>query len=189
MNIYIMRHGKPDTPAMPHKVSSAAFQDCLAIYNCCGIRDTSRPTRETVSLFSDFDAIVSSDLTRSLDSASLLRPQSKLIIDPMFREIESTFISIPFLTLTPKMWGTLFILLWFCGVLNYKNDFIQGKKRAKQCAQKLACLAAEHQNVLFVGHGFINTYISKALRKLGWTGPRIPSKNYWDYAVYHKNGT
>ena len=136
-----MRHGKPDTPQFPNKVNSKAFRNCLEIYNRCGILDDSRPTNATIELFREISAIVSSDLKRSIDSASLLCSQNTLIVDPLFREIEDSFISIPFLKLKPSTWGTIFILLWFCGAFKMKSAFRDGEKRAQICAGKLADLA------------------------------------------------
>ena len=182
-----MRHGEPDVPALADRVSSKEFLTCLELYKSCGILDTDKPPDSAQEMFSHFKAIVSSDLKRSIDSASLLSSGTLLTIDPMFREIEDTFIQIPYLKLTPKSWSIIFILLWFVGALDFKKAFKKGKLRAKNCAGKLVGLAEEHEKVLFVGHGFINTYIAKELKLLGWDGPKSPSKRYWGYSVYHKN--
>ena len=181
-----MRHGEPDTTMLSSKISSQEFLECLEVYKGCGILDVSKPEDTMIELFSGFKTIVSSDLKRSIDSAILLSPRNNLIIDPMFREIEDTFISIPFLKLSPRAWSNIFILLWFIGMFELKEAFRDGKTRAKNCASKLVSLAEEHGKVLFVGHGFINTYIAKELSVLGWNGPKIPSKSYWNYGVYQK---
>jgi broad specificity phosphatase PhoE len=181
-----MRHGEPEIPALPEKVNAHEFLECLKLYNTCGIVGSSRPNQDAINQFKDFPAIVSSDLKRSVESASLFSPFGSLIIDPQFREIEDSFIPIPLIKLAPKTWGDMFILLWLAGMFEFKQAFKEGRVRARDCANKLVRLAHEHGKVLFVGHGFINTYIAKELKLLGWNGPKLPSKTYWDYGLYQK---
>ena len=187
MEIYIMRHGEPNVLKLLNKINSNEFLECLKIYNTCGLLDASIPNDAMIEQFKDFGAIVTSDLKRSIDSAALISSQNSLIIDPMFREIDDSFISIPIVKLRPKTWGNIFILLWLIGMFELKKAFREGKIRARHCAEKLVRLAEEHEKVLFVGHGFINTYIARELKALGWSGPKLPSKRYWDYGVYQKS--
>jgi broad specificity phosphatase PhoE len=182
-----MRHGEPEIPRRLNKINAQEFLRCLEIYKSCGILDTSKPKDELIDLFCDFKAVVSSDLKRSIESASLLTSQNALIIDSKFREIEDSFIPIPFIKLTPRAWSNIFILLWLAGIFELKKTFREGKLRARYCAEKLIALAEEHGRVLCVGHGFMNTYIARELILLGWRGPKRPGKRYWDYGVYHKN--
>lgn len=96
------------------------------------------------------------------------------------------FFSIPLLNLTPAAWSRIFILLWFMGLLALKKGFREGRARAREGAQRLASLAEAHGKVLFVGHGFINTYIARELNLPGWHGPKMPGRRYWGYGVYRK---
>ena len=184
-----MRHGEPDISGFPDKVSANEWPTLLARYSECGIVDTEKPEHISNAMLKGCHTIVTSDLRRSIESASLLSSHHSFITDSLFREIEDAFIPIPFLTLAPKTWGNIFILLWLVGAFALKRAFREGKVRARHCAKKLADLASEHGKVLFVGHGFINAYIATELRSLGWDGPRIPSKKYWEYGVYQKNTT
>jgi len=102
MEIYIMRHGEPNVPKLLNKINSNEFLECLKIYNTCGLLDASIPNDAMIEQFKDFGAIVTSDLKRSIDSAALISSQNSLIIDPMFREIDDSFISIPIVKLRPK---------------------------------------------------------------------------------------
>ncbi|MBS3935323.1 MAG: hypothetical protein KGZ43_04045 [Sulfuritalea sp.] len=63
------------------------------------------------------------------------------------------------------------------------------RRRARQAAERLAELAEEHQNVLLVGHGFINHFIAKELQKSGWLGPSRPGKGFWGYGIYERTTT
>jgi broad specificity phosphatase PhoE len=186
MEIVIMRHGQPDVPNLPYKISSRKFAECLNLYKQCGIADNDKIATSLAEKFRNYNTIVTSDLKRSIDSAQLLSPLSTPIIDPLFREIDDSFIPIPFLKLKAMTWSKLFILLWVAGTLEFKKAFREGKLRAKLCAEKLIFLAEQHERVLFVGHGFINTYIAKELNRLDWQGPKFPSKQYWEYSIYKK---
>ncbi len=184
-----MRHGEPDVPELNGKIKASEFQDCLDIYNCCGLSGRSRPDDAVLNYFKDHEAIVASDFKRSLESASVLSHRNSIIVDPIFREVERPYVRIPFFRLRPRTWSHIYILLWFCGFLGSQSSFKEAKSRAKHCATKLTQLAEEHGKVLVVGHGFINAYIAKELRSLGWNGPGIPSKRYWEFAVYRKDAT
>lgn len=182
-----MRHGEPDIPKLPDKVSSKGFFQCLEIYKNCGLLKSSKPRNTTLAHFRDVKAIVSSDLKRSSQSAAQLASSLPLIIDPLFREVDGSLFPIPVVKLAPKTWGNIYIILWLAGLFELNTSFREGKMRAKDCARKLIRLAEEHEKVLFVGHGFINKYIANELRLQGWKGPKLPSKGYWDYGVYEKN--
>jgi hypothetical protein len=69
------------------------------------------------------------------------------------------------------------------------ESFTNAKNRAKEAAIRLIQLAEEHQSVLPVGHGFINHFIAKEIRKRGWYGPSKPGKAYWEYGVFEKATT
>ena len=184
-----MRHGEPDVPELNGKIKASEFQDCLDIYNRCGLSERSRPDDAVLNFLKNHEAIVASDFKRSLESASVLSHRDSIIIDPMFREVERPYVQIPFFRLHPRTWSTIYILLWLLGFLNSASSFKEAKSRAKHCATKLIQLAEEHGKVLVVGHGFINAYIAKELRSLGWNGPGIPSKRYWEFGVYRKDMT
>jgi len=187
MEIAIMRHGEPEIPKLPDKVSSKEFFQCLEIYKDCGLLQGSCPHETALAQLRDVKAIVASDLKRSSQSAAQLAAGQPLIIDPLFREIDASVFPIPIVKLSPKTWGNIYIALWLAGVFEFIQSFRDGKKRARDCANKLVSLAAKHDKVLFVGHGFINTYIANELRSRGWKGPKLPGKGYWDYGTYYKS--
>lgn len=181
----MMRHGEPDVPKLADiRIRSGEFAQCLKIYNDSGISSASTPEDTVVDQFKTFSAVVSSDLKRSIDSALYLCQKQALIVDPLFREIEGAYLNIPFFRFAPKTWGNIFILMWLLGLFELKGSFKAGKARARLCAEKLMDLAEAHDKVLFVGHGFINTYIAKELVSLGWDGPKRANTRYWGYGVY-----
>lgn len=56
------------------------------------------------------------------------------------------------------------------------------------CSERLAELASEHGTVLLVGHGSLNWFIARHLKKMGWSGPNKSPRKYWTFAVYSDLG-
>ncbi len=57
--------------------------------------------------------------------------------------------------------------LWLFSFSKNGEFFKQAKNRARLAAEKLIALAQTHHDVLLVGHGFINHFIAKELKKRG----------------------
>ncbi len=50
---------------------------------------------------------------------------------------------------------------------------------------KLIEIAEKHESILFVGHGFINHFIAKELKRRGWTGPKKSPREHWEFSTYN----
>ena len=187
MKIILMRHGQVAVPEFNQRIPASQFQNCLELYDRCGIVEDDWPSNETKSALRGCALVISSDLRRAIESATRITPAAEQIRDPLFREVTHPYINIPWLRLHPQTWGKLFIALWWLGLLGGLRAFREAKHRARQCAQRLEHWAEKHHTVLLVGHGFMNTYIAKELLLLGWAGPGMPSKNYWEFGVYQKH--
>lgn len=74
------------------------------------------------------------------------------------------------------VWIVLVRVLWVLGFSRNGESLRNAKKRANHAAARLVELAEEHQQILLVGHGFINYFIAKELRKRGWSGPSRPGR-------------
>ena len=90
------------------------------------------------------------------------------------------------LKLSPKFWAVFFRALWLFGYSNSSESYKEAKARATESAAKLAELAEEYKEVLFVGHGVYNRLLSKQLIATGWSGSKEPSSKYWGFSVYKK---
>lgn len=184
MRICLIRHGEPLLPQLPDRIRAREFPACMEIYDASGIRTDSRPARQYKQELAEYSTIICSDLPRSIESALQFCDQQDLTVSPEFREVEQGYLSIPWLSLSPQHWAKIFILLWLLGAFRYKYTFRQARKRAQRCAQKLIELAQSKGAVMLVGHGFMNTYIARELRAMGWSGPKQPGKGYWQFGIY-----
>ncbi|MFH1811273.1 MAG: hypothetical protein ABIJ09_21215, partial [Pseudomonadota bacterium] len=106
------------------------------------------------------------------------------IVDQVFREADLPTPTQRRLALGPHTWGAISRVLWLSGRNLDAEPVEVARGRARQGALLLAQAAAEHGTVLLAGHGFINILIARELRRQGWRGPRIPTRRYWDHAIY-----
>jgi broad specificity phosphatase PhoE len=188
MSISIMRHGEPDFPPFSQRINSHQFEEFWDLYNQSGLSSLSRPKNSLLGLFQRCEAVVASDLKRSLESATFFTEHSSMIVNPLFREVDRPYFHVPFVRLKAKSWAYLFIVFWLLGVMDGLNTFKEARIRARTCARELAKYSERFGHVLLVGHGYMNTYIRKELVKAGWSGPNLLHAEYWSYATYTRNG-
>jgi broad specificity phosphatase PhoE len=186
LEIIIMRHGEPELPGFERRIHAREFAQCLEIYNASGLAAASRPDAATRARFANGHLLVASPLKRSLDSAGVFHSRQAVVVDPLFREVDKPYLEIPLLRLHPRAWSYLYIMLWLLGLLHGRPSFRQARRRAVEGAARLAQLAEAHGKVLLVGHGFMNSYLARELKALGWRGPDSPGTRHWQYGIYQK---
>ncbi len=186
MKIVVMRHGKPAV-ALRQRINAGQLGTWIEAYTLSGV-STFMPPREAFRAARESNIIVTSDLARSIGSAKILYPDGKQIIsERLFREATWPFAMVPLLRFRPYAWAALFRVLWFFGYQkNCPEPVTALKQRASLAADRLISLAQSHESVLFVGHGILNTFIVRALRKKGWKGPRFPGYGFWSAVEYVK---
>jgi len=183
MKIVLLRHGRPDID-LAERIRASAIPELLDAYNQAGICDS--PTGGAVAIARACKVAVSSDLPRSLQSASLLGIGEIVQTDALFREIELPYVGAASPRLSANTWFLLFRLSWFVGMSNNGISLQQARQRASIGAARLMELSSQHGSVLFVGHGLLNRFISHQLLSHGWQGPKSPGTRHWAYAVYHR---
>ena len=185
MEIALLRHGKPEAiSAVP--LYAFQFPDWIAGYNNCGIAKESVPSKAALEYASKCGVLVSSDLPRSVQSAELLCGDNHDAPDNLFTEAGMPCAEWHALKLPPGYWAVLFRMLWYLGYSKNSESYSDARKRAVLAAHKLIGLAKTRQSVLLAGHGIFNSLIDSELKCLGWSGPRNPGSNYWDYRIYTK---
>ena len=183
MEIILLRHGEPDIPASS-KLSASAFCGWVKDYNAAGLSMSSKPTHEALTCASDCNAIVCSNLPRSIESGKALNAEKVILSDSIFNEAELPSANWSRLKLSPKLWAVFFRVLWLLGYSRNSESFTEAKKRAVEAVKILAELANEHNKVIFVGHGVYNRMLANKLRINGWAGPKNPGSKHWAYGVY-----
>lgn len=186
MRIVLLRHGKPDLPPFG-KLTASEMHGWIASYDAAGIVPGAAPMARAAEIAATCNAIVASDLPRAVSSAKALSVSRLVTIDPVFRESGLPHAEWKGLRLPPKVWRALFRMLWFGGYASHAESIASSRLRAKDAADKLRKLAAEHESVLLVGHGMMNGFIARELLSSGWCGPRNPGSNHWQFGIFQKD--
>lgn len=181
--ITLVRHGTPDwdfrTP-----IAGAALARWLDGERAAALVPGQRPSAELSAHVRGTRCIVASPLRRSIESARLVAPALHPIIDECFTEPALPCALSSRLRLRPGAWTWLARSAWFCGWSAGVESFSAARARALLAGRRLVALAAEHGDVVLIGHGLMNILIAAQLRRLGWRGPRFPRPRHWAFAVY-----
>ena len=186
MRITLLRHGKPAFE-LKGNVSAKNLKEIAESYDLSGI--VGAPPNEAITATKGNNCIVCSHLPRSIESAEALGYYQVCLKEPLFCETALPHFNNGSIPLPITFWVVVLRILWLFGFSQNGESITHAKKRAKYAAKKLIQLANEHQSVLLVGHGFINHFIAKELRKCGWLGPQKLSKGYWGYGIYEQATT
>ncbi len=187
MRIILMRHGKPDVQYYS-LLTAKDFKTWIYDYDHVSLCENSYPSPEIISLANNSRVIVCSNLKRSTESAKKLGVQVHRS-EPIFREMQIPYISVPIIRLPAKIWSNIFRALWFCGFSKNTESLSKADTRAEHAASELEKIAAENDSVLFVGHRFLNIFIARHLISKGWSGPKNPSPEFWSYGVFELNAS
>ena len=188
MVITLLRHGKPTTPTLD-KLSASKFYEWVQEYNASGLCPSSKPTTEAIRHSNLCNAVVCSDLPRSIESAKALKADNIVLSNPIFNEAGLPAANWRTLKLSPKIWAVTFRVLWLLGYSRNSESFKEAKTRASEAVRRLTEVAHEHECVLFVGHGVYNRMLANELRRSGWSGPKNPGSWHWSFGVYEYKKT
>jgi broad specificity phosphatase PhoE len=183
-----MRHGKPKIENS-FRLNAEEFGVWVREYNTSGIDIECQPPQLAIEQADQCDIAVCSNLPRSLESAKALGIERVGICDPMFREMEMPYSGWDFPRLSVAVWSVFFRLVWALGFSENAESFKSARKRAQLCAEQLNDLASIHGIVLFIGHGSLNWFIAKYLKRMGWLCSENSPGNYWEYRVYSHPAT
>jgi broad specificity phosphatase PhoE len=183
MEIVLARHGKPN---LRHWVwiTPRQMKEWIEIYNRAEILSEEIPS-DTLRQASVSGVIVSSTMLRCIESARALDVEKSPLIEEVFCEADLPHGHWNMPKLPLSVWGVLFRLAWFCGYSSNAESLLQAEARALCAAKRLVALARENGSVFLVGHGIMTMLIAKQLLAMGWSGPKRPANQYWQFSVYH----
>lgn len=183
MEIVVLRHGRPRIDQY-QRLTSAGFGQWVSAYNDAGLDAGNVPPQNAIKEAKNCAFVVCSNLRRSSESADALGVERIDVAEPVFREMDMPYVSGRCMRLSPGAWAVIFRLIWAVGYSANAESFREARERAHRCAERLAALASEHDRVLFVGHGSLNWFVCRYLRRMGWAGPRRAQRTYWEFSVY-----
>jgi broad specificity phosphatase PhoE len=134
MRIALIRHGeshhRDDSP-----VTKAQLSRWINTYNQSGVREAETFPTDTIKAMTMSSFVVTSDIKRAVDSATLLKPDSNRRSDSLFREAELPVpYFIPSLKMRPAIWLVLLRCLWFVGVTKGCESLRGAETRAEKAA-------------------------------------------------------
>lgn len=188
MKIVLLRHGQPEYDLFAEaqrRFAPAELRRIILRYTESSLNPAVTPSAATCQLAQSCNAVVCSNLSRSIESARMLGHDDIQLIDPVFRESDLPHADWRFPRLSLYTWFITFRLLWLLGYSNNGEAFKLARQRAVRASDILVSLARQHGSVLLAGHGFMNRFIAGHLRADGWHGPKDPGKHYWEYGIYH----
>jgi broad specificity phosphatase PhoE len=188
VQIVLLRHGKPKIRT-DLRLSAAEWGTWVAEYNAAGIDPEVPPPESAIEKVKSCSFAVCSDLERSRKSADALGIERVSICESMFRELDMPHAGWRYPRLSLVAWAVIFRLMWALGYSRNSESFREGRARARLCAERLAEMAAEHESVVFVGHGALIWFVSRNLNAMGWSGPKRPPRKHWEFGVYLYEGT
>ena len=181
MEIVLIRHGQPEFEIKGYARANE-IPGIVDSYNQSGITDS--PPKELDLLDICRDAVVCSDLPRSLKSAEALGITNIHLSDSIFREIALPHFERGSIPLPLGIWIAILRILSVMGFSRNGESISMARKRARQAVSTLIEIAQNHRSVVLVGHGFMNYLIAKELLSRKWVGPSKPGSKYWEYAIY-----
>ncbi|PGT77071.1 histidine phosphatase family protein [Bacillus sp. AFS040349] len=185
MEITLIRHGRSQLDGKK-RITFREFSDWVIQYDSLGVVEESCFPNEALKKINEANLVITSDLKRSIDSASLLRKSVKTISSSLFREIELpvTTKSFSSIKLSSDTWAVLFRILWFSGYSSNCESYNSAKERAEVATNKMIELTSIHNNVVLVGHGFFNRLIAKELKNKGWKRETKITSKHWGTTTF-----
>lgn len=174
MELWLLRHGKPDIDSSV-AMRAADMHRWINEYDAAGI--TGLPDASIIAACHE-KFIVASPMRRALESVTALGVRPDLILDELY-EARLPVFNFPLLKLPPLTWTVLLRLSWMAGCSGGVETLSSAKARAKQVSEQLTHLAETQQQVVSVGHGFMNLRVAKELQKVGWKRQRPEVSGYW----------
>lgn len=165
------------------RVGAADMTRWIARYDGAGI-ETGPPGADTLAGRLGVATILSSPMPRATASARRVARGRGIVVLPDAFEAPLPVARGARLRLPPALWLGILRAGWFCGWEGGVETPAETRHRAAGVAEDLQRYAARDGAILFVGHGVLNHFIARVLRRRGWSGPRFPARGYWRHSLY-----
>lgn len=174
--IYIYRHAAVAFDNST-RIPASAFNAATTLYNTAPVAPF-----EPAQPVPNCDYVVASTLPRSHDTAMDLFGAID-VSDTLFREAELPDLPRWPFEAKPTTLFAISRVLWLGGRSTNCETKAAFKVRVAKSADLLVRAAHDHVSVGFVGHGFFNRYLLKALQIRGFTPQDRPSHTHGTYTL------
>lgn len=186
VRIILVRHGKPAIPANPRTCHNG-FARYIDDYQDAGLDPQSAPPDELLDLVKGLNAVFTSGLPRSDDSARAMLPEAEIIADPLFTEAPLAAPRIPLLKMKVPVWAVLSRILWHAGYHPEIENYRRAKARAAAAADILQERAqADGGAAVLVAHGYFNAMIGRVLSRRGYRRTGAHRVRFWNAVIYER---
>ena len=158
MKINLYRHAEPKI-SPNETIKGSDYIDWVHRYNESGIKPFNPQQQQ-------YKNIYSSPLLRSIETAEILG--QKCIQETLLKEAEVPLINFPSIRLKAKFWLAVARTIWLLGYTRNCESYKEAKIRAKSLANIIEIKNGQHNELTFVGHGFINHLLKIEFKKRGW---------------------
>ena len=174
--IILVRHARVDVNGT-NKIVAKDLKPWVEQYDVAPLHPQSKPSEALHKIVNSADFLITSSLSRSIASANFFEKKIDERND-LFNELLIPKITIPYFKFKAKTW--LIILRFVLFFTNKQNSEIEEAKNY------LLELSKQHKVLVLVGHGGINYYMHKKLRKEGWKLKKKPSIDNWGTMELYK---
>jgi broad specificity phosphatase PhoE len=178
--VILARHGQP---ALSRRIMLSAdqYREWWADYEIGGLAEAQSPPQRLVEAAQRAGFIIASTRPRSVETATALCGGRGFAEDALFIEAPLPPPHWPrWLKLSPRIWGVVSRFWWWVfDHHDHQETRREAESRADEAARQLVRLAAGGQDVLVVAHGFFNSMVGLALRRLGWRCVADGGFKYW----------
>lgn len=184
--IVTVRHGRPDMDRTV-RITAKEYGEWWANYDKAGLAPGQTPPAALKEIAAGADVVLCSTLPRAIETANrLVEGAREVPQDAIFVEAPLPPPPVPFLRLTPTMWGRVSRVFWFLGYApkGVENHF-KAHKRVSDVTDRLIEHAEEGRTVLLAAHGYLNWMIDGRIRKRGWRKvEHVGENDFWSWRAY-----
>ena len=182
MKIVLVRHAKVRMPEMK-RLYVSEIKAGVEIYNHAPIETSIPHKSELLALAESSDYFVCSGLSRSEASLALLG-KTPDIQDTIFNELTVPSADWRGVKLPPQAWLVFFRIASLFGYRGGGESFADAKARAVQAVDRLTDTKSEAESTMLLGHGLMNRFIARELKRRGWRETKALGKANWSYGIF-----
>lgn len=183
--IIIVRHGEP---AMNKKGWRNREEAIIytRMYDAVGVYDFDK--KPICMRAYDVPVVYTSRLPRAINTAEkTINGEIPIMQMALFNEFERKIIKFPNLKLPMKFWSVTSRFVWVLGFNDKEiESFSEAKERSHEAASLLNQSAQRDGKALLFAHGFLNKYIKKYLKDLGYVALNLNGQQYLGAYYFYK---
>jgi hypothetical protein len=169
---------------MSQPVDGRALDQWAVRYDAAPLHPDSLPPDGLRKALAEATLVVASDLRRARESALRAAPGMVPVSDPLYREAPLPVMRMLPFVMQARRWAVAARIAWYLGASRGCESLNEVRRRARAAADALSLFSSTHRVVALFAHGMFNRFLSHALHRRGWRGPRTPASAYWGFSVY-----